>query len=86
MKATFDYHTMTIDWEDHRYPFTEIESDDNASYVIISTMQLEQQLLNSDGLPKNSEAEWLDNKICFYVETPQQLNLPAKTIMNMIYD
>lgn len=85
MKSIFDYTTMTIDWENHQYPFKEIELENQSAYILISTMQLEQQLLNHDGLPKNGEAAWLDNQICFYVDTPQQLNLPAKAIIDMIY-
>lgn len=82
----FDYHTMHINWNGKQYPFREIDMKDEPYYVLVSVVDLERVLLETNDIPVNNKAEWVDNKIAYYFESEEDLHQNDQVLLNIIYE
>ena len=54
---------------------------------IISTVDLSEQLFDNDkGVYKSKDAEWIDEKITYFVQTANDFERSSKDILAEIYD
>jgi len=54
---------------------------------IISTVDLSEQLFDNDkGVYKSKDAEWIDEKITYFMQTAKDLERSPKDILAEIYD
>lgn len=86
MMETFDFHTMQINWQGKQYPFREIDMKDKPYYVLVSVVDLERVLLETNDIPVNNKAEWVDNKIAYYFESEEDLHQSDQVLLNKIYE
>ena len=65
------------------YPYILLATND---YLIrISTISLENVLLDADDMPKNGEATKIDNLFAFYVDNITEFKLPDDVLLKRIY-
>ena len=65
------------------YPYILLDTDD--SLIRISTISLENVLLDADDMPKNGEATKIDNLFAFYVDNITEFKLPDDVLLKWIY-
>ena len=66
--------------------FREIDMKDKPDYVLVSVVDLERVLLETNDFPVNSKAEWVDNKIAYYFESEEDLHQSDQVLLNIIYE
>lgn len=64
----FNYNRKIISYKGRKYPFREVFFDEYDSEVIVSTVKLSSVMFDSEGIWSDSLAEYIDNKIIFYVD------------------
>lgn len=64
----FDYSNNVVHYKGVKYPFRTIYFDQEGSYVIISIASLNDIVFDKQGYWPDSLAEYIDNKILYYVE------------------
>ena len=64
----FNYNRKIISYKGREYPFREVFFDEYDSEVIVSTVKLSSVMFDSEGIWSDSLAEYIDNKIIFYVD------------------
>ena len=84
---TFDYQQQLIHFNGMAFPFVVIHESQTGIDHIISTVDLSEQLFDNDkGVYKSKEAEWIDEKITYFVQTANDLERSSKDILAEIYD
>ncbi len=69
------------------FPFVVIREPQTGIDHIISTEDLSEQLFDNDkGGYKSKDAEWIDEKITYFVQTAKDLERSSKDILAEIYD
>ena len=63
-----NYQCNTIEYKGVDYPFRLVWFDEYNVEVMISTVILSNQLFSSEGTWSDSLAEYIDNKIIYYVD------------------
>ena len=63
-----NYQCKTIRYKGEDYPFCLVWFDEYNAEVMISTVILSNQLFSSKGTWSDSLAEYIDNKIIYYVD------------------
>ena len=53
--------------------------------IRIGTISLESELLDANDMPKNGEANKIDNLFAFYVDNVTELQLPDNILLKRIY-
>ena len=81
----FDYDTNTIFFQGKSYPFRVLTVRDFSYDIIVSTIDLERQLVTEDGEPFSPLSEWLDNHITFYFDTDDDLLKDNEILVKQIY-
>ena len=84
---TFDYQQQLIHFNGMAFPFVVIHEPHTGIDHIISTEDLSEQLFDNDkGGYKSKDAEWIDEKITYFVQTANDLERSSKDILAEIYD
>ena len=84
---TFDYQQQLIHFNGLFFPFVVIREPQTGIDHIISTVDLSEQLFDNDkGGYKSKDAEWIDEKITYFVQTANDLERSSKDILAEIYD
>ncbi len=84
---TFDYQHQLIHYNGMAFPFVVIHEPQTGIDHIISTEDLSEQLFDNDkGGYKSKDAEWIDEKITYFVQTAKDLERSSKDILAEIYD
>lgn len=84
---TFDYQQQLIHFNGLFFPFVVILEPQTGIDHIISTVDLSEQLFDNDkGVYKSKDAEWIDEKITYFVQTANDLERSSKDILAEIYD
>ena len=84
---TFDYQHQLIHYNDMAFHFVVIHEPQTGIDHIISTEDLSEQLFDNDkGGYKSKDAEWIDEKITYFVQTAKDLERSSKDILAEIYD
>lgn len=84
---TFDYQQQLIYFNGLFFPFVVIREPQTGIDHIISTVDLSEQLFDNDkGGYKSKDAEWIDEKITYFVQTANDLERSSKDILAEIYD
>lgn len=87
MIETFDYQQQLIYYNGQLFPFVVIREPQTNIDHIISIVELSEQLLDNDKRGyKSQEAEWIDDKITYFVQTAKDLERSPKDILAEIYD
>ena len=87
MIETFDYQQQLIYYNGQLFPFVVIREPQTNIDHIISIVELCEQLLDNDKRGyKSQEAEWIDDKITYFVQTAKDLERSPKDILAEIYD
>lgn len=63
-----NYQCNTIEYKGVDYPFRLVWFDEYNAEMMISTVNLNNELFSSKGMWSDSTAEHIDNKIIFYVD------------------
>lgn len=84
---TFDYQHQLIHYNDMDFHFVVIHEPQTGIDHIISTVDLSEQLFDNDkGVYKSKDAEWIDEKITYFMQTAKDLERSPKDILAEIYD
>ena len=84
---TFDYQQQLIHFNGMAFPFVVIHEPHTGIDHIISIVDLSEQLFDNDkGVYKSKDAEWIDEKITYFVQTANDLERSSKDILAEIYD
>lgn len=81
-----DMELEYVKYKGIEYPCKTLLLEDIVPYnIIVSVKALEDVLVDEDGAAIDKAAEYLDNKIAYYVNKPSDLQREAKDILNEIY-
>lgn len=74
-------------YKERNYPYRcVLLREEHSYYIIVSVAELEKELVDEQGIPYNKEAEYIDNKIAYYVENVDELMKDDdSTLINKIY-
>lgn len=79
----FNYHCNTIRYKGREYPFREVWLDEYASVVLVSIVNLSADLLDSNDRWNDALAEYIDNKIIYYLEV-DEINESDNYLQNIL--
>lgn len=82
-KDGFDYSSNIIRYKGIEYPFRTIYIDREYSYAIVSVSSLNDVVFDQKGCWPDSLAEYIDNKIIFYVKDAD-IKKPDKQLRQII--
>ncbi len=84
---TFDYQQHQIHYHGMTFPFVVIHEPQTDIDHIVSTMELSAQLYDDEkGKYKSKKAEWIDDRITYFVPAAKDLARSPKDILAEIYD
>lgn len=82
-----DKYDGCISYNGLKYPYRTIivHDDSHPYYIIVSIKELENKLIDENGIAFNTEAENIDNKIAYYLSSIEDLKRSDDSILQEIY-
>lgn len=83
----FNHENQTINWEGKSFPYRicNVNDTEYPYSIIISVIELEHLLIERNGVPKSKDAEWIDDRIAYYVEKEEDLYKNDSSLIKVIY-